>query len=337
MKLFLLLLLAPIALFAQKEITSSGSAQGAAFVNSLTDAQKSKAVFRFGEMNRYEWHYVPPTMLGRTGLAIKDMENSQKEKVYSLLQAFLSKEGYDRTKNIMDFEYLLKELQPDNPNRIPENYFISIYGTPAIESVWGFKFTGHHITLNFTIVKDKLSFAPVLFGVYPANVQDGPKKGTRLLKEEEDLGFELVNSLDQSQKEKALIQLEAFSDILTTNAMQVGPLKPDGILARDMTTAQKVLLNKLIVTYLLPMPPLIAQNRMKKITAEDIDAIRFAWAGGTQPGKAHYYRVQGKSFLIEFDNTQNNANHIHEVWRDFNGDFGEDLLREHYHNSPHHH
>ena len=336
MKLLLFLML-PFYLAAQNIAeTNSGSAKALAFVNSLRDVQKKKAVFPFDEMTRYEWHYLPATMVYRYGIGVKDLDSTQKENLYSLLQAYLSNEGYTRTKNIMGFEYLLKEAEPENLNRIPENYFVAIYGVPGKDSVWGWKFSGHHVALNFTVVNDKVAFAPFFFGVYPAEVKEGPKKGMRIMKDEEDLGFELVNSLTMEQKQKALFQLKAFSEIVTTNAIQVGPLKPVGIFAKDMRLEQKTILNKLIVAYLLSMPPAIAKTRMKKIITEDINAIRFGWAGGTEPGKPHYYRVQGKTFLIEFDNTQSNANHIHTVWRDFYGDFGLDLLREHYQTVQHH-
>jgi Protein of unknown function (DUF3500) len=336
MKLLLFLLL-PCYLAAQNaDKNNSGSAKAMAFVSSLNDVQKKKAVFSFDEMNRYEWHYLPAAMISRTGIAVKDLDTIQKQDLYTLMQAYLSKEGYTRTKNIMSFEYLLKELEPNNVIRIPENYFVAVYGVPGKDSTWGWKFSGHHVALNFTIVNDQIAFAPFFFGVYPAEVKDGPRKGTRIIKDEEDLGFELVNSLTQEQKQKALFELKAFTDIVTTNSAEVAPLQPVGIFARDMTHEQKTVLNKLIVAYLLSMPPAIAKTRMKKITTEDMNSIRFGWAGGTEPGKPHYYRVQGKTFLIEFDNTQNNANHIHTVWRDFNGDFGRDLLREHYQTSHHH-
>lgn len=337
MKSLLLLLLLPLYSVAQQiDNPHSGSAKAMAFVNSLNDAQKKKAVYPFDEMNRYEWHYVPAAMAARTGIAVKDLDSAQKQKLYALMQVYLSKEGYAKTKDIMSFEYLLKEMEPNNPMRIPENYFVTVYGVPAKDSTWGWKFTGHHIALNFTIVNDQLSFAPFFFGVYPGEVKEGPRKGTRLLKDEEDLGFQLVNSLSAEQKQKALFALEAFTEIVTTNSTQVKQLPPEGIFAKDMTHDQKIILNKLIVAYLFSMPADIAKIRMKKIAAEDMDAIRFGWAGGTEPGKPHYYRVQGASFLIEFDNTQNKANHVHTVWRDFNGDYGRDLLREHYHNTHHH-
>ena len=174
------------------------------------------------------------------------------------------------------------------------------------------------------------------FGSNPGEVKQGPKKGMRIMRAEEDLGLKLVNSFNSAQKKKAIFQQDAIAEIVTRNAKQVMPLNPVGIFAKDMTQEQKTVLNQLMVAYLANMPPAVAKKRMANIVKEDMDAIEFGWAGATAPGKPHYYRVQGKTFLIEFDNTQNNANHIHTVWRDFNGDFGEDLLQEHYHHSQHH-
>ncbi len=335
-KLFIFLSF-PVYLQAQNiPCKNAGSARAIAFVNSLNDAQKKNAVFPFDEMNRYDWHFVPATTVTRNGIAVKDLNNNQKDNLYTLMQIYLSKEGYTKTKNIMSLEYLLKELEPENTSRVPENYFVAFYGKPGKDSVWGWKFGGHHIALNFTIVNDQFSFAPFFFGANPAQVKDGPKKGLRILRYEEDLGFVLINSLTPEQKVKAIFQLKAFDEIVTTNKAHVAPLNPVGIFASEMTPQQKITLNKLIAAYLFSMPSDIAKTRMKKITAEDMNAIRFGWAGGTVSGQPHYYRVQGATFLIEFDNTQNNANHIHTVWRDFNGDFGEDLLREHYDKSQHH-
>ncbi len=314
----------------------SGSAQAAAFVGSLTDAQRQKTVFAFDETSRYEWHFVPASMIGRSGIPVKSLDSVQKIRFYAMLQSYLSAEGYQRTRDVMDYEYLLKEMEPNNANRIPENYFVTLYGSPDKDSTWAWKFTGHHVTLNFTVVKDRLEFAPFFFGVYPAEIKSGPKKGARLIRAEEDLGFELIHSFTLAQRSKAIFQLKAFAEIVTTNAEEVSPLNPAGILAADLTIAQKATLNKLIVAYLASMTPAMKTARMKKIVAEDMNAIRFGWAGGTEPGLPHYYRVQGKTFLMEFDNTQSGANHIHTVWRDFNGDFGRDLLREHYQTSPHH-
>ena len=330
----ILLLLFPFYLQAQ-DINNNNAAKAIDFINSLNKEQKKKVLYGFNELNRYEWHYFPVSMIPRQGIAIKDLESSQKEKAYYLLRAFLSKEGYDKTKNIMILEKLLHELEPHNQSRVSENYVLAIYGMPK-DSVWGWKFSGHHLALNFTVIKDKIAFAPFFFGANPATIKDGPQKDLQVMRAEEGFGFELINMLTPDQKQKAIFQLKAFIDIVTSASPVVRPLKPEGILANDMTPGQKIVLNKLIAAYLSSMPPPIAKARMKRILTEDLNSLRFGWAGATVAGKPHYYRVQGKTFLIEFDNTQNNADHIHSVWRDFNGDYGLDLLKEHYQNSQHH-
>jgi len=306
-------------------------------INSLDSLQKAKSIFPFDEMSRYDWNYLPPSLIPRRGACLKDLDSTQKNNVYALLKSFLSEKGFTRTLDIMDNEFYLKELEPNMIHRIPENQFIAFYGNPGKDSIWGWKFSGHHIALNFTIVNDKLAFTPVFFGVYPAVIKEGQNKGRRIIKDEEDIGFELINMLSSEQKLKAIFQSKAFNDIVTTNSIQVGTLDPVGILAKDLTPQQKIILNKLIVCHLSSMPTEIAEMRMKRIASEDFNQIRFGWAGGLVEGVPHYYRIQGKTFLIEFDNTTHNANHIHIVWRDFNGDFGVDLLKEHYENTKHHH
>ena len=306
-------------------------------INSLDSLQKAKSVFPFDEMSRYDWNYLPPSLIPRRGACLKDLDSTQKNNVYALLKSFLSEKGFTRTLDIMDNEFYLKELEPNMIHRIPENQFIAFYGNPGTDSIWGWKFSGHHIALNFTIVNDKLAFTPVFFGVYPAEIKEGQNKGRRIIKDEEDIGFELINMLSSEQKLKAIFQSKAFNDIVSTNSFQVGPLDPVGILAKGLTPQQKIILNKLIVCHLSSMPTEIAEMRMKRIASEDFNQIRFGWAGGLVEGVPHYYRIQGKTFLIEFDNTTHNANHIHIVWRDFNGDFGVDLLKEHYENTKHHH
>lgn len=335
MRLFILLLFFPFFVTAQN--IKAGSSLALACINSFDSAQKTRSVFSFDQMSRYDWHYLPATMIARQGACLKDLNSTQKENVYALLKNFLSNRGYTRTQGIMNNEYYLKETEPDNINRVPENYYVAFYGNPATDSVWGWKFSGHHVALNFTIVDDQLAFAPFFFGIYPAEIKSGQNKGRRIIKEEEDIGFELINMLTSKQKPKAVFQLKAFTDIVTTNAAQVGHLDSVGIVAKELTQQQKATLNKLIVAYLSSMPDQIKETRMKRIVSEDFNEIRFGWAGGFVAGEPHYYRIQGKTFLIEFDNTQSNANHIHTVWRDFNGDFGTDLLREHYQNSKHHH
>ena len=335
MKIILLLLLVPFTLKAQPNSIDFSSALTC--INSFDSIQKQTAVFPFEDMSRYDWNYLPPALIPRKGVCLKDLNSTQKNKIYALLKSFLSDKGFSRTQDIMNNEYYLKELEPTITYRIPENHFVAFYGTPGKDSIWGWKFTGHHIALNFTIVNGKLAFTPIFFGIYPAEIKDGQNKGRRIIKDEEDIGFQLINVLTSEQKSKAIFQSKAFNDIVTSNSSQVGPLAPVGILAKELTSQQKNILNKLIVSHLSTMPAEIAEMRMKRIVSEDLNQIRFGWAGSLIKGVPHYYRIQGKTFLIEFDNTTNNANHIHIVWRDFNGDFGINLLNEHYNKSNHHH
>ena len=335
LNVFSFLLCVPFDLKAQDNTVDFSSAL--TVVNSLDSTQRAKAVFPFDDMSRYDWNYLPPSLIPRKGVCLKDLDSIQKSNVYALLKGFLSDKGFLRTQEIMNNEYYLKELEPDMIHRIPENHFIAFYGTPAKDSVWGWKFSGHHIALNFTIVNNQLALTPIFFGVYPAEIKEGKNKGRRIIKDEEDIGFELINILTSEQKAKAIFQSKAFNDIVTTTAIQVGPLTPVGIVAKDLTTQQNNIFNKLIVSHLSSMPTKIAEVRMKRIVSEDFNQIRFGWAGSLTKGVPHYYRIQGKTFLIEFDNTLHNANHIHIVWRDFNGDFGVDLLNEHYKKSNHHH
>ena len=242
----LITLLFPLSIFAQHSHNiHSNSGKAVDFLNSLQVEQKKKVVFPFDEMNRYNWHFVPATMSARDGLSMRDLDKSQNKKLNELLHSFLSDKGYDKTKGIMSLEYVLKVLEPTNENRIPENFFIAIYGDPSLDKVWGWKFGGHHIALNFTIVDDKIAFAPFFFGANPGTVRQGPQKGYRALKDEEDYGFELLNMLDQEHKTKAIFESIAYADNVTTNMPQVTPLEDVGVIAKEMSTEQKIVLNKL--------------------------------------------------------------------------------------------
>jgi hypothetical protein len=214
--------------------------------------------------------------------------------------------------------------------RDPEKYFVSIFGTPSSKATWGWRVEGHHVSLQFTIVNGTfVANSPFFFGSNPAEVREGPQKGLRILAQREDTARALVMALDEGQRSKAVIQTVAPNDILTENKLKVDPLSPIGITAAALTAAQRDMLMQVVGAYTSAMADDIAADRTAQLKTAGLDKIAFAWAGELERGKKHYYRVQGPTFLIEFDNTQNNGNHIHSVWRDFNGDFGRDLLREH--------
>jgi uncharacterized protein DUF3500 len=220
--------------------------------------------------------------------------------------------------------------------RDPEGYFFSVFGAPSTKDTWAWRVEGHHVSLNFTVVNGTLvAGSPSFFGSNPAEVRSGPKKGLRILGAEEDGARALLAALDDSQRSKAIVNTTAPGDMLTMNQLDIKPLSPIGINADAMTATQRDLLMKLVDVYTGYMSADIAADRVARLKKAGVEKIAFAWAGETEKGKKHYYRIQGPTFLVEYDNTQNDGNHIHSVWRDFEGDFGRDLLREHLKSTPH--
>jgi len=326
-----LILLFSIFLLAFKYFDSNPANN---FLNALTKEQREKTQLQFENMSRMTWHFLPGAMWPRSGIQLNELTETQKELLFELLRAHLSETGYKKAINIISLENVLLELgQGSAEFRDPEKYSVVFYGNPEKDSLWSWSFEGHHLSLNFTIVNDKVSMSPRFMGASPATIKEGKRKGERSLANEEDYGLKLINSLTKDQKQIAIFQKNSYVDIVTMNASEVGPLKPVGIKANDLTVDQKSLLDSLIFEYLSTMPNDLAEKRLEKLKSEEFNEIHFGWAGSTEFGQPHYYRIQGKTFLVEFDNTQNNANHIHLVWRDFDGDFGRDLIREHYKHS----
>lgn len=306
-----------------------------AFLASLRPEQRSRAQFTFEDAERLNWHFVPRQ---RRGLPLGEMSAAQQELARGILRAGLSQRGYLTASTIMELELVLREMGENPVVRDPGLYYFSIFGTPSHEAPWGFRAEGHHLSLNFTIVDDTLvATAPAFFGANPAEVRRGSRTGLRALADEEDVARELVLSLDEHQLARALIATAAPRDIVTGNAVQVEPLSPVGIRVTDLRPEQASILVRLLGVYLGRMADPLAERRRAALERTDFGEVAFAWAGSTRPGEPHYYRIQGPGFLVEYDNTQNNANHVHTVWRDFDGDFGRDLLRDHYRNAPHSH
>ena len=314
----------------------------ARLLNSLTAEQRQQASFAFAADERTHWHFIPTEMFPRKGLLVRSMTEPQRALAYALLKAGLSQRGYLTATSIIDLETVLKALEaaqraagPQPPRgtvleRDPEKYFFSIFGTPSAKDTWGWRVEGHHVSLHFTVVNGTLvASSPSFFGSNPAEVRDGPKKGLRILGAEEDAARALLQSLDASQRAKAIMDATAPGDMVTMANVNISPLSPSGLGADAMTAGQRDLLMKLLDVYIGKMAADIAEDRLARVRKAGVEKVAFAWAGETERGKKHYYRVQGPTFLIEYDNTQNDGNHIHSVWRDFDGDFGRDLLREH--------
>jgi hypothetical protein len=329
--------------------SSSAMADAATrLLNSLTAEQRQQASFAFASDERTHWHFIPTEMFPRKGLLFRSMTGPQRALAHDLLKAGLSQRGYLTATSIMDLETVLKALEaaeraaaPQPPRaapleRDPEKYFISIFGTPSAKDTWGWRLEGHHVSLHFNVVNGTLvASSPSFFGSNPAEVRDGPKKGLRILGAEEDAARALLQSLDPAQRAKAIIDATAPGDMVTMAKVDISPLSPSGLVAGAMSAAQRDLLMKLVDVYVGKMAADVAEDRLARVRKAGVEKIAFAWAGETGRGRKHYYRVQGPTFLVEYDNTQNDGNHIHSVWRDFDGDFGRDLLREHLKATPH--
>jgi len=296
------------------------------FINSLEPWQKTAVTFKMEDEERANWFYTP---VPRKGLALHDMKPYQRQLAMALVAAGLSQRGFIKATTIMSLDEILLVTEPA-PRRDPDNYYISIFGEPAESGEWGYRFEGHHVSQNFTLVNGKVQGAPSFFGSNPAEVLDGPRKGLRVLANEEDLALDVVNSLTPDQRKVAIFDVKAPGDIITTNTREAA-LKGQatGISASAMTPAQRTKLQDLLEEYCSNMPEEIAALREAQIKKAGTN-IWFAWAGGTERLQPNYYRVQTADFLVEFDKTQSNGNHVHSVWRDFNNDFGRDLLKEHY-------
>jgi len=303
------------------------------FLDSLSATQREKTVLAFTDPQRVGWHFIPMKM--RKGLPLREMNQAQQSAALRLLRAALSESGYRKASQIMLMEQVLQLLE--GPNRTWERdwqlYYVTLFGEPGkSDQRWGFSFEGHHLSMNFVCQGDRiLDSTPQFFASNPAilrsEVSGAPlRKGTRILAEEEELAFELMASLSDAQRSQGIIAPEAPADIRAAGEAQPPTDTALGLAASELLPNQLSLLRNLIEVYVSAMPEEVAAERKRMIEGDGFEKIHFAWAGATEPGVGHYYRIQGPSFLIEFVNTQpdaegNPANHIHCVWRDMTGDF----------------
>lgn len=309
-----------------------------AFLEALPAAQKQLAVYPFEDPERFNWHFVPRD---RRGLALRDMDDRQKQLALALLQTGMSTPGFDKARAIMELEQVLQVLEnrgPGDDYRHPGKYFFTVFGTPSATQAWGWRVEGHHLALNFTSLSGLLvAGTPGFMGANPGIVPAGPAKGRQVLRQEAELAFALVNSLSAAQLQQALISEKAPADILTGNQRRAMLEQPAGIRYRDLSASQQQAFNRLLGVYLQNYRPDLAGTLQKKVEKAGRDELYFAWAGHREPGagKAHYYRIHSPALLIEYDNSQNNANHVHTVVRDLSNDFGEDALKLHYQKHKH--
>jgi hypothetical protein len=323
----LLLLAAPAS--AQDADPMAAAARG--FLESLRPELRQQANLEFDHPNRLDWHYIPRD---RMGLALREMNDEERAAAHGLLSATLSGQGYLKAIAVMELDQVLREAAESQgrqaDHRDPLRYYLTVFGDPASDGPWGWRFEGHHVSLNFSSVTGEVAVTPAFFGANPAQVTEGRRAGLRVLAPEEDLGRRLLASLDEAQREVAVLETETPMDILLapgTNADSLGP--PSGVAFADMTDEQQGLVGALLAVWAGNLEPGLAETQLERIHGAGMESIRFAWIGSAAPGQPHYYRLHGPTFVIEYDNAQNGANHIHTVWRDTERDFGADLLRRH--------
>lgn len=322
--------------FTAPALAQSLSSKAETFLNSLSEELRAKANFTLEDEERFNMNYVP---LPRKGPTFHDFDEKQTEVAIDLLRSSLGKEGFRKSQEIMALEKVLRIIEnnandtmPDGkPRRDPLNYHFSIFGKPSSKSPWGWRFEGHHLSLNFTSSDGKLSAStPSFFGTNPGIVTTTEQKGKEVLKEEASLGFELINSMGEEQLQIARFSEEAPRDVISMNNRKAVTLEPAGISYIALSEDQKEQLLRLLNVYLTTFEPDFEMRFWKRIRKAGIEKLSFAWAGSLQPGAGHYYRIQGPTLLIEYDNTQNGANHAHAVVRDLTNDYGADVLKEHY-------
>jgi hypothetical protein len=329
----MLVLLAGGALLVQQRGAGTEMTEAArAFLATLTEEQRKIALLDYDAPQRLDWHYIPKDY--RKGLQLRDMDEPQRQAAHALLRSCLSKVGYEKAELIMELEKILQALEGPQARfkRDYLRYYFTLFGQPDVQGTWGLSIEGHHLSLNFVVRDGRLlAHTPAMFGANPAlvasDVEGAPRRGTRVLKDEEVMAFELLHLLSPQQRQRAVIAEKAPADIRAAGEPQPPQAPPEGLPASEMNAQQVKQLRGLIGAYLENMPREIAQRRMDEIERAGIEQVHFAWAGADRPGVGHYYRLQGPTFLVEFCNTQpdaagNPANHIHSVWRDLRGDFG---------------
>jgi len=304
-----------------------------AWLDGLDAGQRARATYPFASAERMVWAYTPGL---RGGLAIADMRPDQRSAAMTIVGTAMSARGADEVAAIIALETILGALEREagrrRPVRDPELYWFAVFGDPGADTPWSWRIGGHHVTIQLTVVEDRIvGSAPSFLGANPAVVPSGPTAGTRVLIGEEALARAFVASLTPEQRSVAIVDPVAPPDIHSGNGARADLAAiPRGIRHDDLTAPQKESLEQLIRHYLGRAYDDLAVADWVRIADAGLGTITFAWAGPLEPGRGHYYAVRGPRFLVEYDNTQDGANHIHAVWRDLTNDWGEDLLAAHY-------
>jgi hypothetical protein len=306
-----------------------------AFLATLSTDARRRAVFAFDDRERLNWHYVPRR---REGLAFRDMPAPARAAAHELMRASLGAAGYAKALDVIRLEGVLRQLETFGAfMRDPENYLVSVFGPPGPAAPWGWRLEGHHLSLNFTLVPGRpVAVTPAFLGANPAEVRSGPLAGLRALAAEQDRARALAQGMDAGQRRRMVIAAESLGDIVSGPGRRDRLAAPAGIPAAALAPAQREQLLHLVQEYVRNMRADVADTELRRVAEAGVERLHFAWAGPLEPGRAHYYRVHGPTLLIEYDNTQNDANHVHSVWHDPLRSFGADLLGTHYRHGHRH-
>jgi len=299
------------------------------FLELLDKKQLSVAAHSWLSPARTEWSYFP---WGHTGLALSDLSQEQKQAALTLLETGLSEDGRHKAHQVIELEEdqvgngFLSNLWED-----PEAYHTAVFGVPTPSSLWSWRFEGHHLSVNLSLANGKVvSGTPYFIGADPAHVQNGPLAGMAILRKEEDSARALFLSLDKAQREKALIKEKAPKDIVTGNESVAILPCCEGLMMTELDEGQQQELLALVSLVMNQLEATAAGIHRLRMERAGTAKLSFAWAGAAEPGEPHYFRIQGPTMLIEYDNTEDNANHVHLVLRDPEMDFGGNPLRAHY-------
>ncbi|MDX1382591.1 MAG: DUF3500 domain-containing protein [Thermoanaerobaculia bacterium] len=317
-----------------------------AFLGSLDADQRRQATFSMDDEERRRWSNLPAPAFERKGVSFGEMSEAQRVLAHRLIQTPLSSQGYLKAAGIMRVDEILRgyasAARPDaRPMFGQELYWIGIFGDPEGGGPWGWQLDGHHLALNFTVVGEEVSVTPAFLGADPAEIRRELDAGFYALVKEDLRGRALWDSLDAGQQQVALLEGETPSDVIEGPGRANRLEKIRGLAARDMTPEQRRLFDLLLDEYLGNVDPELATGLRARIAEAGADELHFSWSG-VEKDKPYYYRIHGPTVLIEFDNNYppgrrgGPVNHIHTVWREGRRDYGDDLLRRHYEESPHH-
>ena len=313
-------------------VTASMGPRVAAFLDGLDAGQRRRATAAFDTPDHRQWTYLPGA---RPGLRLADMTVDQRAEALSLLDHACSAAGAMTTRAVIDLDLIRRRLGGER-NADGDEYWVRVLGDPRGIGPWAWRVNGHHLAVHVTVVGDEMAVTPQFFGAEPAVVREGPHRGLRILPAEEELARTLLARLDPAQRAAAIVADVAPDDILTRRDPVADPaVIPAGLPWSRLTGAQRAALGRLIRVYFDRAPAEVADAAWDAAVDAGLEGVEFSWAGPLESGEGHYYAVRGPTFLVEYDNTQDDANHIHSVWRDLQRDWGYDLLGEHYAHSHH--